>query len=96
MPDGQSPSPETKKPLQFRRLSSPPDLRRANQKIVNALLAGKIDPDVANSVFRGLKNIQAANDSQQFDGRLEELESRAAMLAKQDQASGGGYGHARH
>lgn len=85
-----------KKTLQFRRLSSPPDLRRANQSIVNALLAGTIDSDVANSVFKGLKNIQLANDAQLFDARLEHLEARARELELEPGRGQPSPSHARH
>ena len=91
--DQQNPADHPPKPIKIRALATSKDVRRANLKIINAVLAGTIEPAIANSALYGLNNLQRSIDSELIEARLAELEERAVgRLSNPSRASR----HARH
>jgi hypothetical protein len=91
----EKPNGHPRKALQIRTLSNSRAVRRANLKIINAVLTGEIEPAVGNCALYGLNNVQRSIDSELVEARLQELEDRA-----QSQATGSDsrrqVGYARH
>ena len=72
---------KSKRPLRFRKLTSPVDVRRAMLKVINALLAGELAHDVGGKVLFGLGMVQRAIEgeaSENVERRLAALEEQAA------------------
>lgn len=63
--------------IQIRKITRSIDVRRALLRIVNATLAGEIEPKVANAATNGLNYIVRVMEMELIESRLEALEELA-------------------
>lgn len=69
------------KPIRIRKITRAIDVRRALLKIVNGVLAGEIEPRVANAATAGLNVMMRSLEVELFEARIERLEEAAGMVS---------------